>query len=78
MLLLNYRATPHTTTGFPPSASLFNRKIRTKLPQVADKSKNDKVQQADELAKSKMKVNADRSRQAKKFSIHIGDTVLLQ
>ena len=81
MFLLNYRATPHTTTGFPPSELLFNRKIRTKLPQVvniSDKLKDDKVRQADELAKWKMKVNADRSRQAKKSSIHIGDTVLLQ
>ena len=30
--LLNYRATPHSTTGFSPSELLFNRKIRTKLP----------------------------------------------
>ena len=65
MFLLNYRdTTPHTTTGFPPSELLFNRKIRTKLPQVvniSDKSKDDKVRQADELAKSKMKFNADRT-----------------
>ena len=34
--LLNYRATPHTTTGFLPSELLFNCKIRTKLPQVVN------------------------------------------
>lgn len=54
--LLNYRATPHTTTGFPPSELLFNRKIRTKLPQVvsvSDESKDDIVRQTDELAKKK-------------------------
>ena len=42
--LLNYRATPHSTTGSPPSELLFNHKIRTKLPQVvniADKAKDD-------------------------------------
>ena len=79
--LLNYRATPHTTTGFPPSKLLFNRKIRTKLPQVvniSDKSKDDMVRQTDELAKAKMKLNADRSRQAKKSTIQIGDMVLLR
>ena len=31
--LLNYRATPHTTTGFAPAELLFHRKIQTKLPQ---------------------------------------------
>ena len=28
MFLLNYRATPHTTTGFAPSHLLFNRLIK--------------------------------------------------
>ena len=35
--LLNCRATPHTTTGFPPSELLFNRKIRTKLRTSSSK-----------------------------------------
>lgn len=79
--LLNYRATPHTTTGFPPSELLFNRKVRTKLPQVvtiSDKAKDQEVRQKDELAKSKMKQNADKSRQARKSIIQIGDMVLLR
>jgi hypothetical protein len=32
--LLNYRATPHTTTGRTPSELLFSRIIKTKVPQV--------------------------------------------
>ena len=32
--LLNYRATPHSTTGFAPFELLFNCKIKTKLPQI--------------------------------------------
>ena len=79
--LLNYRATPHTTTGFPPSELLFNCKIRAKLPQVvkiSDKSKDDMVHQTDDIAKAKMKLNTDRSRQAKKSTIQIGDMVLLR
>ena len=78
--LLNYRATPYSTTGSPPSKLLFNRKIRTKLPQVvniADKAKDNIVYQTDESAKAKMKLNADRSRQAKKSTIQVGDMVLL-
>ena len=56
--LLNYRVTPHSTTGFPPSELLFNRLIRMKLPQVIsvqDSKKDAAVRLKDERAKSKMK-----------------------
>ena len=32
--LLAYRSTPHSTTGKSPAEMLFNRKIRTKLPEL--------------------------------------------
>ena len=32
--LLNYRTTPHVTTGHPPATLLFNRSVRNKLPQI--------------------------------------------
>ncbi|CAB4034997.1 uncharacterized protein K02A2.6-like [Paramuricea clavata] len=32
--LVNYRSTPHCTTGISPAELLFNRKIRNKLPSV--------------------------------------------
>ena len=32
--LLMYRSTPHSTTGMSPAELLFNRKLRTKLPQL--------------------------------------------
>ena len=35
--LLNYRATPHSTTGFAPAELLFGRKIWMKLPQLGHK-----------------------------------------
>ena len=60
--LLNYRATPHSTTGYPPSELLFNRSIRTKLPQrtkVKDTQKDSIVRSKDEKAKDKMKKYAD-------------------
>lgn len=34
--LLNYRATPHSTTGIAPAELLFNRKIGTKLPELTE------------------------------------------
>ena len=57
--LLKYTATPHTTILIE---LLLNCNTRTKLPQVvniADKSKDDKVPQTDELVKSKMKSNTE-------------------
>ena len=79
--LLNYRATPHSTTGYPPSELLFNRSIRTKLPQtvtVRDQQKDSVVRSQDEQAKSKMKQYADAKRKATDTLIEVGDTVLLR
>ena len=50
----------------------YFRKIKTKLPQVVnitDKAKDDNLHQTDELAKAKMSLNADRSRQTKNLPI---------
>ena len=61
--LLNYRATPHTTTGIAPAQLLFNRKIKTKLPQyeVIDHSEISKqVRERDDQAKEKVKSHADK------------------
>ena len=80
--LLNYRATPHTTTGFIPSELLFNRKIRTKLPQVVvSRNQSDigsKVKAKDEQAKEKMKANTHGKSGNKPSNIQIGDTVLIR
>ena len=39
--LLNYRATPHATTGVSPALLHLGREIRTKVPQVEIKLAND-------------------------------------
>ena len=66
VFLLNYRATPHVTTGESPSKLLFNRMIKTKLPQLApENNQSDKdLRQKDEKAKEKMKRYADKKRKA--------------
>ena len=62
--MLNYRAIPHSTTGIAPSELLFNRKIRTKLPQIEiDTTLPDthpNIEEMDKQAKEKMKEHADR------------------
>ena len=34
--LLNFRATPHSTTGLSPAELLYNRKVRGKLPSITE------------------------------------------
>ena len=67
--LLNYRATPHSTTKFSPAELLFNRKIKMKLPnlvhQMQDTVKDQQVRENDVKAKERMKANADRVKNAK-------------
>ena len=82
--LLNYRTTPHTTTGFSPAELLFNRKVRNKLPHMANENSRKKtyieatVQTNDDKAKEKMKQHADRRSRAKPAELTIGDKVLVK
>ena len=81
MFLLNYRATPHATTGVSPANLLFNRAINTKLPQSPPDSKSDKdsvVRERDSNAKAKMKAYADKKRRAQQSEIKVGDMVLMK
>ena len=78
--LLNYRATPHTTTGFAPAELLFNCKIQTKLPQpqfiTVPSDMSARVIENDAKAKAKMKAHADKGTQVSK--IQVGDLVLVR
>ena len=81
--LLNYRTTPHSTTGFAPAELLFNRKVRNKLPQLptGHTSQSDlgaKVKENDDRAKVKMETYADMKMRAKTSTIKIGDVVLVR
>ena len=39
--LLNYRATPHSSTAVSPAELLFNRKISMKLPEICEKNNSE-------------------------------------
>ena len=59
--LLNYRATPHTTTGRTPSELLFNRIIKTKLPQVIKSHEYQKILRQ-EMHRENLNVNDTRTK----------------
>ena len=82
--LLNYRATPHATTGASPAFLHLGREIRTKVPQVETLVSNAvsaAIQSAkgkDQQVKQRTKVYADKRNRASPSDIKSGDKVLLQ
>jgi hypothetical protein len=58
--LRNYRATPHCTTEKSPYETLFDRKMKIKIPTAIDIVEDDSLmRKRDELKKSNMKRYAD-------------------
>ena len=53
VFLRNYRATPHPSTGVPPSTLMFNLPMKVRLPQKEHFSvNNDSVKERDEVKQS--------------------------
>ena len=78
--LLNYRNTPHSSTGFTPSRLLMGRVIKTKLPALIPKPKTKEHRRAQENnkeAKRKAKEYADKRRRAKDREVKVGDKILI-
>lgn len=72
-----YRAMPHPSTGRSPAELLYNRKLRTKIPELQLFSNYDQdVRDRDAEKKGLSKLYADEKRGAKQSDITLGDTVL--
>lgn len=84
IFLLNYRATPHASTGVSPALLHLGREIRTKIPQVKISVSNvlasalQKAQFSDSKMKKKMASYTDEKKKAKVSGVKVGDKVLLQ
>ena len=78
-MLRNYKATPHSPTGKPPAAALFNRAMRIKVPNVPNPSGDPAaIKHRDQLAKAKMKTYANRRVYVKPSNITTGDKVIVR
>ena len=79
--LRQYRATPHTDTGYSPFRLLFQCEAKTRLPDAVvtneNRSVDEKAKQNDEKSKSYSKSYQDNKNRAIEKQIAIGDNVLL-
>ena len=76
--LLNYRATPHCSTGIPPATIMFGRDIHTTLPQHDPDVNYDNVRSKDQHSKMKMKEYADKKAYVRDSNLKVGDLVLVK
>ena len=78
--LLDYRSAPHSSTGETPAKLLFNREIRTKLPQCTPKPMATHHENAKRnvAAKEKMQKHYDQRMKVKDSVFTAGDKVLLK
>ena len=79
--LLNYRNTPHPSTGKTPAELMIRRQIKTRVPGLM-KSTMDKVdieaKTMDKVAREKRKSRFDSSKHAKTKEVSKGDKVLVK
>ena len=77
-----YRATPHSMTGVPPAALMFNGcRYATNLPGISPKEKSKLQLQSetrDREKKQKMKQNADKKATIKWSNLTVGERVLVK
>ena len=77
-LLRNYRATPYSTTRVAPATALFERPMKTKLPELTTPCSDPEIQERDRSAKAKMKKHVDSKRYVKPSTVQEGDTVFVK
>ena len=79
--LLQYRTTPHCTTGVPPSELLFNRVVKGKIPVINKKkvvNRHSEARDNETKRKERNREYADQRRNTRKSEIKIGDYVLVK
>ena len=79
-MLLNYRCSPHSTTGRSPAEVFFNRTIKNGIPLLnREISKFDaEIRTNQERKYEKATVNFDKKRKSKKSSLKVDDMVIMK
>ena len=74
---MSYRSIPHPTTKKTPASMLFNREIRTKLPEVdlQTEAASGEVEGRNELYQRQMKRYHDKKYRVKSHYFAVGDVV---
>ena len=79
--LRQYRATPPSTAGVSPAEALDGRKLQVTLPELSQRihthESQDKLKHEGMENKEKIKAYCDKRRNAKRFQMQVGDTVLV-
>ena len=78
VILANYRATPHPSTGKSPYQLCTNRTVRIKLPTIMETTPDTEAMQKDKDSKAKMKAYADQKRQVKPHNLNAADITLVK
>ncbi|XP_041376766.1 uncharacterized protein LOC121389232 [Gigantopelta aegis] len=82
--LLNYRTTPHSSTGVSPALALMGRQLKTKIPRLPEKlipqpASDVDIWKVDQDAKARYKFNYDSRHDAKPLSpLKPGNQVLIK
>ena len=77
--LTAYRTTPHGSTGVTPAKLLFNREIRSKIPELGNSRYSDsEARDKDAEMKQERTDYTDRKRRARKSGLEPGDLVLFK
>ena len=79
--LMNYRNTPHPSTGKSPSELIMNRKLKTKIPArlaLSDSQVHQEAKLKDKSTRLDRKAGYDKKHRVKEQQIQPGDKVLIK
>ena len=79
--LLQYRTTPHCSTGVPPAELLFNRTVQGQLPILVKRTVVNRHKEARQNEKKRQEYNAKYANNksgVKKSDLKVGDNVLVR
>ena len=75
--LLHYQATKHATTNVSPAELLFNRPIKTKIPEMQRHTVPAKLRARDRRQKEKIKFHANKTKPKSYRTFSVGQPVII-